>query len=122
MNIVRPADAVVVAVAALLIGAAWASLWGGAGPGEFAQVSAPGAPPRQVALARDATLEVDGRLGPSRLEVRAGRVRFVDSPCVGRLCVHAGWLSRSGQVAACLPNGIVGEVTGGEREFDAVTF
>jgi hypothetical protein len=122
VSVVRPADAIVVAVAALLVGAAWAALWSGGGPGEFAQVSAPGAPARQLPLARDVTLEVPGRLGDSRLEVRDGRVRFVDSPCVGRLCVHAGWLARSGQVAACLPNGIVVEVSGGDREFDAVTF
>jgi hypothetical protein len=122
VSLVRPADAVVVAVAAMLVGAAWAALWRGGGPAEYAQVSAPGAPQQQLSLARNATLEVRGRLGHSRLEVRDGRVRFVDSPCVGRLCVHAGWLSRSGQVAACLPNGIVLEVIGADREFDAVTF
>ena len=122
MSIVRPADALVVAVAAMLVGAAWASLWGGGGPAEYAQVSAPGASDRRLDLALETTLEVRGRLGPSRLEVRDGRVRFVDSPCVGRLCVHSGWLSRSGQVAACLPNGIVVEVTGGDREFDAISY
>lgn len=97
-------------------------MWGNGGPAEFARISAPGASDREVPLAQDASLEVRGRIGPSRLEIRDGRVRFVDSPCVGRICVHAGWLSRSGQVAACLPNGIVIEVAGGEREFDALTF
>ena len=63
---------------------------------------------------------VEGRLGASVIEVRAGQVRFNESPCVGRQCVHAGWLSRSGQVAACLPNGVVVEVTGGERLYDAI--
>lgn len=122
MSIVRPADAVVVALAALLVGAAWATLWDGGGPAEHAHVSAPGAPALRLALAEDTTVEVRGRRGDSRLEVRDGRVRFVDSPCVGRLCVHAGWLSRSGQVAACLPNGVVVEVTGGDREFDAIAY
>ena len=122
MSVARPADAVVVALAALLVGAAWAALWRGGGPAEYAQVSAPGAPARTMSLAEDATLAVRGRLGESTLEVRDGRVRFIDSPCVGRLCVHAGWLARSGQVAACLPNGVVVEVTGGAREFDAIAF
>jgi hypothetical protein len=122
VSLVRPADAVVVALAALLVGAAWAALWHDGGPAEYARVSAPGAPPQRLELARDTTLDVQGRRGTSRLEVHAGRVRFVDSPCVGRLCVHAGWLARSGQVAACLPNGVVVEVMGGEREFDALTF
>jgi hypothetical protein len=122
VSLVRPADAVVVALAALLVGAAWASLWRGGGPAEYAQLTAPGAPERRLALSRDQQLEVQGRIGASRLEVRDGRVRFTDSPCVGRYCVHAGWLSRSGQVAACLPNGVVVEVTGGDREYDAVSF
>jgi hypothetical protein len=122
VSIVRPADAIVVALAALLVGAAWATLWGNGGPAEFARITAPGVPDREVELAQDARFEVRGRIGPSRLEIRDRQVRFVDSPCVGRYCVHAGWLSRSGQVAACLPNGIVVEVAGGDREFDALTF
>lgn len=122
MSLVRPADAVVVALAALLVGAAWASLWRGDEPAEYVQLSVPGAPDERLALSVDQVREVRGRIGTSRLEVRDGRVRFTDSPCVGRYCVHAGWLSRSGQVAACLPNGVVIEVTGGEREYDAVSF
>ncbi len=122
MSLVRPGDAVVVALAALLVGAAWASLWRDGGPAEYAQLSAPGSPDQRLSLSADQELEVQGRIGTSRLEVRDGRVRFTDSPCVGRYCVHAGWLSRSGQVAACLPNGVVVEVTGGDREYDAVSF
>lgn len=122
MSLVRPGDALVVALAALLVGVAWASLWRGGGPAEYAELSAPGAPARRLALSTDQVVEVAGRIGTSRLEVRDGRVRFTDSPCLGRYCVHAGWLARSGQVAACLPNGVVVEVTGGDREYDAVSF
>lgn len=125
MTLVRPADAVVVALAALLVGAAWASLWSRGGPAEFVEITtspASGRGPVVLELGRDTTVEVAGRIGPSRIEVRDGRARFADSPCVGRLCVHAGWLSRSGHVAACLPNGVILEVTGGDREFDAISF
>jgi hypothetical protein len=122
VSLVRPGDAVVVTLAALLVGASWAAFWGGDGPAEYAVVSAPGQSSERLPLGTDAVLEVRGRLGTSRLELRDGRARFTDSPCVGRLCVHAGWLSRSGQVAACLPNGVVLEITGGEREFDAISF
>lgn len=122
MSIARPADLVVIAAAALLVGASWATLWHGGGPAEYLQVSIPGAPPEQHVLAKDAVLEVGGRLGTSRLEIRDGRARFVDSPCANRLCVHAGWLSRSGQVAACLPNAVVIEIGGSDREFDAISY
>lgn len=55
-------------------------------------------PARQVRLA--------GPLGVSVLEIGGGRARFLDSPCPGKYCIHSGWLSRSGDYAACLPNGI----------------
>ena len=122
MRLLRPGDIVVLVAASLLVGASWAALWSGGGPAEYAEISTSGGPPQRLELATDAVVEIEGRLGASTIEVRAGRVRFTDSPCVGRQCIHAGWLSRSGQVAACLPNGVVVEVGGGRREFDAVTF
>jgi hypothetical protein len=122
VSVVRPADSVVVALAALLVGGTWASLWRDEGPAETARITSPGQETLVLGLARDATVEVGGRLGQSRLELRDGRVRFVDSPCVNRLCVHAGWLWRTGHVAACLPNGVVVEITGGMREFDAISY
>ncbi len=122
MRLLRPGDVVVLVAASLLVGASWAALWSGGGPAEYAEISTPDAAPLRLELAADTTVEIAGRLGVSTIEVRAGRVRFTDSPCVGRQCVHAGWLARTGQVAACLPNGVVVEVGGGRREFDAVTF
>jgi hypothetical protein len=121
VKLFRPGDLVVLAAAAALVGASWAALWSDAGPATFATVTAPDAAPLTLPLDTDAVTEVQGRLGPSVIEVRAERVRFTDSPCNGRLCVHSGWLDRSGDVAACLPNGVVVEVGGGRREFDAVS-
>lgn len=37
------------------------------------------------------------------LEVQAGRIRFVDSPCPDHTCEGFGWLSKEGDWAACLP-------------------
>jgi hypothetical protein len=122
VRLLRPGDVVVLLAAGMLVGASWAALWSGGGPAEYVEISVPGATPTRLALAADTVVEIEGRLGPSVIEVRDGRARFIDSPCVGRQCVHAGWLSRGGQVAACLPNGVVVEVGGGRREFDAVTF
>ena len=37
-------------------------------------------------------------------EVRDGQIAFVKSDCPDQVCVRTGFLSRSGQMAACLPN------------------
>jgi len=40
-------------------------------------------------------------------EVRAGQIAFIASDCPDQLCVQSGFLHRAGQMAACLPNGLI---------------
>ena len=35
------------------------------------------------------------------------RARVVSSDCPDKLCVHSGWVSACGHIAACLPNGVL---------------
>ncbi len=37
------------------------------------------------------------------LQVSGGKIRFYSSTCPDQLCIHAGYLSRPGESAACLP-------------------
>jgi hypothetical protein len=48
-------------------------------------------------------IEVAGPLGPSRIEIQAGRVRVVADPSPRQLCVRQGWIPPGG-AAVCLPN------------------
>ena len=66
--------------------------------------------------------DVAGRLGDSVLQIENGKIRFIASPCTNKYCVHAGWLSHSGEIAACLPNGVLIEVQGGAPRYDAINF
>lgn len=72
----------------------------------------------------DRELEVEGPLGHSHIAIRDGRVRFVDSPCQEKICVTTGWIERSNDWAACLPNRIFVTVMGEEETDgpDATTF
>ena len=38
------------------------------------------------------------------LEVRGAKIRFYSSTCPDKICIRAGFLSRPGESAACLPN------------------
>ncbi|MCL1987829.1 MAG: NusG domain II-containing protein [Firmicutes bacterium] len=49
-------------------------------------------------------------------EIRNGEIAFVQSDCPDQICVHAGFLSRPGQTAACLPNGLIMFIISGDGE------
>ena len=40
-------------------------------------------------------------------EVMDGQIAFVKSDCPDQICVHTGFIGRAGQMAACLPNGLI---------------
>lgn len=115
------ADRVVIGLALGLLGVLYASLWSGARGAEVA-ILVNGVEHKRLPLAQDAVLDVAGRIGASRLEIKDGQVRFLASPCTGKQCVHAGRLRRSGEFAACLPNGVSVYVVGMATEFDAINF
>ncbi len=37
------------------------------------------------------------------VQVEPGRIRYLSAGCPDQLCVRAGWLSKPGDTAACLP-------------------
>ena len=47
-------------------------------------------------------------------EIRDGRIAFIKSDCPDQICVHTGFIGQSGQMAACLPNGLVLSLLGAE--------
>lgn len=116
------ADIAVLAVALAGLPFLYHAYWGTDAAGEAVRILAPGQPPVTVSLARDRTMTVAGRLGPSVIEIKNGRVRFVSSPCRNKLCIRSGWLGRGGEFAACLPNEISLVVLAPEQRYDAINF
>lgn len=96
--------------------------WGDTGPAESVRISASGQRDITLPLSGNHRFTVHGPLGNSVIEIHDGRVRFVSSPCRGKQCVHSGWLSHSGELAACLPNGIMLSVIGRGQRFDSINF
>jgi len=58
------------------------------------------------------TIELEGPLGVSLIEVDGDKVRMVSSPCPDKLCVKQGWVQQPGKAVVCVPNQISVAVEG----------
>ena len=99
----------------LLVAAAGMFALSGGGEGQTAIIRQDGAVVMELPLSVDRTVTVGGAV----IEVKDGAVAFIESDCPGQECVHAGWLKRPGDTAACLPNRVSVTVSG-ERGVDAI--
>jgi len=54
--------------------------------------------------------------------IEKGRIRFEEANCPDRLCVKTGWLNEAGDIAVCIPNGIIIKIEGEKQDVDGVTF
>lgn len=45
------------------------------------------------------------------IEVQPGKIRFMSSECPDQICVNAGWVTREGHIAACMPARTVVSIT-----------
>ena len=68
------------------------------------------------------TIDIQGPIGVTRIEIKHGQARFVSSPCPNQYCVHQGWLSHQGQAAICLPNQVSLELLGAKKPFDSLSY
>lgn len=60
---------------------------------------------------------VDGNYH-NQIRVERGKIRFSDANCPDYICVKTGWLTKPGQVSACLPNGVLIKLEGSTGEVD----
>lgn len=107
----KPYDYVVFAVAILVIVAFSVLAVEQSGPPTTVEIRSDDGD-RLYSLSEDRTISVPGPLGDTVLEIRDGAVRFLESPCRDKICIAAGFLDRTGQWAACLPNRVFATVTG----------
>ncbi len=116
------ADKIVVVFALLIISLSFYLSWQPAGPGDMLDIYQGNDLFQSHSLHEQATLRVPGTLGDSVVEIRDGRARFQDSPCQSKFCIHSGWLRQTGGIIACLPNGIILQISGGDSRMDALAF
>lgn len=111
---------------ALLLAATLASfaLVGGAPEGARLVVERQGEIIFTAPLKTDREVRLSGQLGESLLVIKSGRVRFREAPCQNRVCIGMGEVSRSGELLACVPNGLLLRIEGpapGESGYDLLS-
>lgn len=91
------------------------------GPGVVIEVD--GKPQYVLPLSENRTIPIDGRFGPTVVEIRDGRVGIRESHCPNHICEKQGYISQGALV--CLPNHVVVLVGGPpadkKKAVDAVT-
>jgi hypothetical protein len=118
----RWGDAVVVVLAATLVGASFALSYApGSAPTQLVVTQA-GAEPRHYGLGEYRTIRVDGAAGVTEIEIQPGRARCLRSPGSRGICEAAGWLEHPGDMAVSLPNRLVLQVRGPRTDFDSMHY
>ena len=46
------------------------------------------------------------------IEVQNGKIRFKQAQCPDQVCVNTGWIQRPGEIAVCLPSGMIIKIEG----------
>jgi hypothetical protein len=115
------ADWIVVAGALVLLPALYGHFWFG-GNGDTVEIRVENHAPIRVPLDKNTRITVTGRLGPTTIEIRDGRARFVSAPCNGKFCILSGWHDHGGDVAACLPNQVSLDIASLHRAYDAINY
>lgn len=72
-------------------------------------------------LSRDGTIEVEGPLGTTVVEISGGEARIVSSPCPGGTCMR-GSASNPPDTLVCLPNRVIVTIEGEGGQIDAAAY
>lgn len=116
-------DIFVLAMALILLVILYAVFWRFSSfTGEYIHIVSNGRAVEKISLLQNREVTIEGQLGNSQLQIEGGKVRFLNSPCANKLCIHQGWASLSGELIACLPNRVSVSVEGQNSPYDTVNF
>ncbi len=118
---IRPGDAVIALAGVALIAALSMNIYSG-GAARVVRVTQGSHDPVDYPAREHRKFSVSGPLGETVIEIRDGRARVLQSPCLRKLCIRAGWLEDAGDVTVCVPNRVSVALLGSDPRFDAINF
>ncbi len=72
-----------------------------------------------LANAKNSTFTID-ELKKYSFEIKDKKIRIIEADCPDKICVNTGFISKAGQVIACLPNKVLIEITGVQNDVDVI--
>lgn len=69
------------------------------------------------------TIKLKGEHGYNNVLVEHGRIRISEADCPDKVCVHQGWISKSGTPIVCLPNKLIVKIekSAADADIDGVS-
>ncbi|MBN1997159.1 NusG domain II-containing protein [candidate division KSB1 bacterium] len=90
--------------------------------GLFAEIQVNGRHVATLSLLEDRQITVPGWIGPVEISVRNGKISVLSSPCLWKICVRSGPVSKAGDIIVCIPSKLVIRIFAKNMEsLDAVT-
>ncbi len=118
-KLVTKKDIIILAVILVAACALLLSVKLGRGSAKTALISVDGRDYMKVPLENDDEITLENGV---KIIVKDGSIGFCESDCPDKICIRTGMLSKSGEVAACVPNRTVISVEGGSNAVDAITY
>ena len=76
----------------------------------------------RYSLNHDRVISVNGPVGESRIQIKAGKVSIISSPCPNHYCVKMGQTGAGGSALVCVPNEIIVRIGGDDQgKVDAIS-
>jgi hypothetical protein len=76
----------------------------------------------RYSLNHDRVISVNGPLGESRIQIKAGKVSILSSPCPNHYCVKMGQSGPGCSALVCVPNEIIVRIGGDDQgKVDAIS-
>lgn len=71
-------------------------------------------------LQKETELVVEDETGFNKIKVKDGAVAVTEADCPDKVCVRTGYISKTGEVIACLPHELTVTISGADAKEDAM--
>ncbi|MFH2114465.1 MAG: NusG domain II-containing protein [Spirochaetota bacterium] len=112
----KPADVAIIVASALAFVLSAMAIYSGPAPASL--VVSSGNDEWIYPLVEERTIEVQGPIGITKVQIKDGQARIISSPCINQICVASPAVAHKGDWSACLPNGIFIRAEGDYEDSD----